>query len=71
MSANNSPIVHRDIKPANMLYMTDNDGYHFQLEDFGLTNEASKAPSIGVGTPLYTASEATGEITGDQSKADV
>ena len=39
LAANDPPIVYRDVKPANNSYTTNSDGYHFQLGDFGLTNE--------------------------------
>lgn len=49
-------IIHRDAKPANILYTKHSDKYHFQLGDFGLSNELRLA-ATRAGTPLYMAPE--------------
>ncbi|KAI1127058.1 kinase-like protein, partial [Nemania abortiva] len=49
-------IVHRDVKPDNILFETRPDGYHFQLGDFGLSNNQNIARTIA-GSLLFMAPE--------------
>ena len=49
-------IIHRDIKPDNILYSCRSDSYHFQLSDFGLSNEAIEARTFA-GSLLFMAPE--------------
>jgi serine/threonine protein kinase len=62
-------IIHRDLKPDNILYMSGQNGYHFQLGDFGLSNFQALAETHA-GSPVFMAPEV--HYGGKQSpKADV
>lgn len=50
-------IIHRDVKPENILFIRVNNGYVFQLADFGLCNKAGATNAQGGGTSLYRAPE--------------
>ncbi|KAG8426244.1 hypothetical protein J3459_008308 [Metarhizium acridum] len=52
-------VIHRDVKPQNIFDMTGSSsqpGYRFQLDDFGLCNEATIAVSTS-GSPPFMAPE--------------
>jgi serine/threonine protein kinase len=49
-------IIHRDIKPENILYETRETGYHFELGDFGLSNDRASARTRA-GTEVFMAPE--------------
>ena len=64
-------LVHRDVKPDNILYLLRENGqYHFQLGDFGLSNQAIMANTRGAGTPLFMAPEMW-QIQRQTDKVDV
>jgi serine/threonine protein kinase len=49
-------IIHRDIKPENILYEVRSTGYHFELGDFGLSNDRVLAKTRA-GTETFMAPE--------------
>jgi serine/threonine protein kinase len=49
-------IIHRDIKPENILYDIRANDYHFELGDFGLSNEKMSAKTQA-GTETFMAPE--------------
>jgi len=62
-SVHHRGILHRDIKPSNVMRMTEEQGEHIKLMDFGVakptTLDATELTTSGVlvGTPLYMSPE--------------
>ncbi|AEO65261.1 uncharacterized protein THITE_2048148, partial [Thermothielavioides terrestris NRRL 8126] len=63
-------IIHRDLKPENILYTTRQDGFHFQLGDFGNSNREKHEDKFA-GTAIFMSPEIYYEFPWQTPKADV
>lgn len=71
-------IVHRDLKPDNIFIVSEDEGEHYKVLDFGIAkqptrgdNQASTAQGSMLGTPYYMAPEQARDASAAEARSDL
>ncbi|MBL4685597.1 MAG: serine/threonine protein kinase, partial [Nannocystaceae bacterium] len=71
-------IVHRDLKPDNIFIVSDDEGEHYKVLDFGIAkapthsgDQASTAQGSMLGTPYYIAPEQARDASAAEARSDL